>query len=207
MTLAASNTPGRYEPLGANAPIKSFTGEACKLGFTTLRFVPTCTASRGAAYPLASRRASSASTASRMKSPRLFGRPITASIRAMTASESRTVVSFTPSAGRPMRGVVTDSDKSDKPIVLMLTDVSDSCYITDIAYGDKQMQTPIDHEGLQRRFNAVIYARVNNNYRDEPIAESRLLDLCIASGMDPDEPDHIGWTAIKLGDWLSTGEA
>ena len=90
------------------------------------------------AQPLAfSRRASSASTASRMKSPRLFARPITASIRSSTEGESRTVVSFTPSAGRPMRRVVSDSCKTDKPIAFMLTDLTDSPYITAIGYGDK----------------------------------------------------------------------
>lgn len=87
-----------------------------------------------------SRLESSASTASRMNSPRLFG-PINASMRAITASESRTVVSFTPSAGRPMRRVVSDSCKSDKPIAFMLTDVTDSSYITTIGYGDKSMPT------------------------------------------------------------------
>jgi hypothetical protein len=86
-----------------------------------------------------SRRANSASTASRMKSPRLFARPITASMRSRTAGESRTVVSFTPRAGRPMRRVVSDSCKSDKPIAFMLTAETDSPYITTIGYGDKSM--------------------------------------------------------------------
>lgn len=42
MTFAASLITAGYEPLGANAPIKSFTGEACQLGFTTplCGFVP-----------------------------------------------------------------------------------------------------------------------------------------------------------------------
>lgn len=87
-----------------------------------------------------SRRSSSASTASRMNCPRLFG-PISASMRDMTASESRTVVSFTPSEGLPIRRVVSDSCKSDKPIAFMLTDITDSQYITTIGYGDKQMAT------------------------------------------------------------------
>lgn len=89
-----------------------------------------------------SRRASSASMASRIKSPRLFARPITASMRSSTDGESRTVVSFTPSAGRPMRRVVSDSCKSDKPIAFMLTAETDSSYITTIGYGDKSMKMP-----------------------------------------------------------------
>lgn len=51
MTLAANPSPSRYEPLGANAPIKSFTGEACKSGFTPplCGFVPGETTSSAAA--------------------------------------------------------------------------------------------------------------------------------------------------------------
>lgn len=39
---AASNAPGRYEAAQQrSAPIKSFTGEACQLGFILLRKIPT----------------------------------------------------------------------------------------------------------------------------------------------------------------------
>lgn len=89
-------------------------------------------------YDLAfSRRANSASMASRMNCARLFG-PASASMRDITASESRTCVAFTPNAGRPIRGVVSDTASCDKPIP-PIDLVSDTGFISVIGYGDKSM--------------------------------------------------------------------
>lgn len=87
------------------------------------------------------RRWSSASTASRMNCARLFG-PAMASMRLITSADSRTCVGFTPSAGLPMRGRVSDTETNDKPIP-PIDVITDTVFISDIGYGDKSMSESV----------------------------------------------------------------
>lgn len=32
-----------------------------------------------------------------------------------------------------------------------------------------------------------------------------LLDACIEAGMSHDEADHVGWAAVRVGQWLTAG--
>lgn len=88
-----------------------------------------------------SRRANSASTASRMNCARPY-LPTTASIRARASGDRRTGVALLPSGGRPMRAAVVDTDKSGKDIendTVYVDEVNDVVYIDDTVYGDKPM--------------------------------------------------------------------
>lgn len=96
-----------------------------------------------------SRRASSASTASRMNMARLFG-PARASIRSNTPGSSRTSVGLSPSAGLPMRerlaGIALSDNVCIKPLSLIDWG-TDNGYITVIANRGKQMLFTLDSAG------------------------------------------------------------
>lgn len=53
-------------------------------------------------------------------------------------------------------------------------------------------------EKLQTAFNAIVWARAAHDPIAEVRAESRLFDVCLASGMDFDEPNHIEWAAVEI---------
>lgn len=61
-----------------------------------------------------------------------------------------------------------------------------------------------DHqmEILQTGLNGVVYAQIAGDPVAEIRAENRLLDYCFDAGMDHDEPNHVDWAAIKLGEWM-----
>jgi hypothetical protein len=63
--------------------------------------------------------------------------------------------------------------------------------------------TNAQYEMIQQGLNGVVYAQVSGDVVAEVRAESRLFDYCLNAGMSFDEPNHIDWAALRLGDWLS----
>ena len=88
-----------------------------------------------------SRRSSSASTASRMNFARPYV-PQSASMRSSTSGGNLTCVGLFPSGGRPMRGAVVDTDKSDKAMkndTDYVDGINDVVYIIGIENGGNPM--------------------------------------------------------------------
>lgn len=63
-----------------------------------------------------------------------------------------------------------------------------------------------NYETIQSAFNGVVLSRAETDPMGRVRAEGRLFDVCLDNGMDFDEPNHIEWAAVQLGDWLSTGD-